>query len=156
MVLRPSIMQPSTEMSQIDVPQRDMEQDCLKRPLVRLLKHPSSYSYWSDLEMALLSADEFAGLSEVTNEKQGEKVRFVNDIVKLKNVHVVEFRPYKDIAHFRYDTAGQVSCGRQLQPRWCRSSTQKDQHVSCDGRLLDLFGCEVRGKADRACRSPWG
>ena len=102
-----------------------------------------------DLEVPFVLTEERARLSNVTNKIEGQKVRFVDDLVELKGAGFVELRPREAIAHLCDDAARQVSCGRHLQPGACRGSSQEDQGVPCDGRLLDLFLRKVGGKPDR-------
>src|SRR6266446_34566 len=105
--------------------------------------------------MAFVFAEEFAGLGEVTNNKERQKVRFVDDLMEPKRVRLFEPWPREEIAHLRHDVSGQVPCGCHLHSWTCRGRTQENQCVPCNGRLLDLFMCQVGGKAGWACRRRW-
>ena len=93
--------------------------------------------------------EERARLSNVTNKIEGQKVRFVDDLVELESTGFIELRPRESIEHVCDDAARQVPRGRHLQPRVGCGSSQEDQRISCNGRLLDLFLREVCRKPDR-------
>src|ERR1039458_3724321 len=95
-----------TQVSKIKMPKRDMEQNRQQRPDVRFLKQPPSCR--RDPQVALVPSQERGGLSNMTNKEEGQKVRFVDDLVELKSISFVESGPCESIAHFRYDAARQV------------------------------------------------
>jgi hypothetical protein len=103
--------------------------------------------------VAFVLAEEQACLSNVANKVEGQKVLFVDDLVELEGTRFVKIRPREPIAHLCDDATRQVPGGRHLQPRVGCGSSQEDQRISCNGRLLDLFSREVCRKPDRtSCR----
>src|SRR5271165_3828180 len=67
--LRPSLMEASTQIGKVKMPERGMEQDSLQRQTVRFLQHLSSCR--RDFELAPVSAEDLAGLNNATNKEEG-------------------------------------------------------------------------------------
>jgi hypothetical protein len=59
--------------------------------------------YRRALEVALVSAEQLAGFSEVTDKEKRQEVGFVYDLVKPKRLCLVEPRPCEQLAQLRYD-----------------------------------------------------
>ena len=62
-------MQAPAQISKIEMPERDMEQDSLQRPKVALLEHPPSRR--GDHNAAFVLAKCLAGLGKVMKKEQG-------------------------------------------------------------------------------------
>ncbi len=91
-----------------------------------------------------------ACLENMANKKEGQEVWLADDFVEIKGAVYAKVRPREDIAHFCNDATREVPCGRQLQSWARRRSSQEDQGVPCDGRLLNFSLRKISGKPNRA------
>ena len=105
-VLWPSVMQATAEIAEIEAPQRDMKENRLQSLLVGFLqKLPSGRRA---LEVALVPAEQLAGLDDMTNEEERQEVGLVDNLVKPKRFCLVEPGPCEQVAHLGHDATRQV------------------------------------------------
>src|SRR5438477_8795843 len=114
MGLGPSLYGVPIKVAEVEMPQRYMKQKRLQGPITLRKQHRPPKT--SRDQLVLVHPHEFRPLHQHTDEMDRQEIRFVDDLVELKQLGPVETRPLDDLNHLGDHSTGQIPGGSQLQP----------------------------------------
>jgi hypothetical protein len=102
--------------------------------------------------MSFVPTQECSHLGEVTDKIKREKIRFIDESVKLKGGPTVELRPGKAITHLSHDHAERLPVAVSFNPAPDDAASRRIKALRATGGLLEFVMGEVGCKPDRTRR----
>ena len=100
-------MHPTAEITEIGMPECDMEEDGLEGWVLILGQQVLAQA--SRPQPPAMGSNKRGELRDVTDKEQRQEVGLVDDLVQPKCLSAIEVRPFKEIDHFGDDGPRQIA-----------------------------------------------